>query len=119
LTGGTNLSQAAGRHGVEYKETDLVHRNAYVPGVGRNPIVLGAGFSLTEKGQVSKPVTFATGTAIVELLQRTVPDLSEFNEKRDSLSTTLMLSKQQELYRNWFDKLIADSDIESNLVGIN
>jgi parvulin-like peptidyl-prolyl isomerase len=116
---GSSLGQAAEEHGIEYTETDLITRSSYIMGVGKNPPVLGAAFSLTEVGQVSKPVDHATGTVILELLERTSPDLTEFIEKQDSLSSALMMAKQQELYSRWFEKLVDGAKIESNIAGLN
>ena len=113
-----SLKRAAEMHSLEYKETDPITRSSYIPGVGQNPPVLGAAFSLKEPGQYTAPVEHATGTALLQLLERTTPDLTEFNEKRDSVSSALLMSKQQQMYSTWFAKLVDDAEIENNIPGV-
>jgi peptidyl-prolyl cis-trans isomerase D len=112
---GTELKGAAGAHGAEYTTPDEFTRNSYIRGLGIAPEAIGAAFALTERGQVSPPIDYARGTVIMQLLERTAPDTTVFADKRDSLSSAILSSKQQELYGSWFDNLVQNSDIINNI----
>jgi hypothetical protein len=50
-----------------------------------------------------------------KLLERTSPDLSDYNARRDSLYAVILNYKRQELYGRWFENLIENSDIVNNI----
>jgi hypothetical protein len=77
---------------------------------------MGAIFSLSKVGDQTPLVDWARGTAVFRLVDRNLPDLTEFNEKRDSVYSALLASKQQELYGRWFEDLIQNSEIENNTI---
>ena len=80
-----------------------------------DPKVIGTAFGLKEIGQTSGPIEFLPGVAIVQLVDRTMPDLGQYNEVRDSLYQDLLAKKQQELYSNWYSKRMEESDIVNNV----
>lgn len=110
---GTDIKKAAKTFGEEYETPDEFTRNSYVRGLGRDPTAIGTAFSLREPGQISEPVDFNQGAVIFQLIQRTTPDLTEYNEQRDSLYAFTLLAKRQELYSRWFDNLVKNSEIEN------
>ncbi len=110
---GASLKEAAKRHGEEYDTPDPFGRSAYVAGIRRDPMAIGAAFSLDEKGEMTEPVDHEQGVAIFELLDRESPDLTEFQEKRDSVHNVILMNKRQELYARWMDYMVNNSDIES------
>lgn len=117
IQAGTSWDKAAAKYGLEYVETDLIDRNARMTELelSRDPIAIGAAFSLTEVGQISKPIDYDRGTVIYKLIERTTADMAEFTSKRDSIATTLLSRKQQGLYTRWFENLVATSDIVNNV----
>jgi parvulin-like peptidyl-prolyl isomerase len=112
---GTDIEKAAKMHGEEYEIPEPFTRKSYVRGLARDPAAMGAAFSLTEPGQVSKPIDYKQGTVIFKLLERPSLDLTDYNAKRDSIYTKILNAKREMLYSNWVDKLIEDSEIENNI----
>lgn len=116
---GQSLQTAAQSFGLNYEESDYLTRSGYHPQLGRDPKALGAAFSMTTPGQIIGPVDHATGSAIMTLLERQVPDLTQFSEKRDSIFTAVRGQKQQEFYGRWFENLMQRADIENNISRMN
>ena len=101
--------------GEEYETPDIFDRSSYVKGLRRDPIAIGAAFSLTQPGQMTAPVEYDQGIVIFELIERITPDLSELTSKHDSLFNVILTSKRQELYSRWFDHLVKTSEIENHV----
>jgi len=112
---GTDIEKAAKIFGEEYETPAEFLRTDYVKGLGSNAMAIGAAFSLSEPGQISEPVDFDQGTVVFKLLERTSPDLSDYNARRDSLHTVILNYKRQELYGRWFENLIENSEIVNNI----
>jgi peptidyl-prolyl cis-trans isomerase D len=111
---GTDIEKAAKMFGEEYETPAEFSHTGYVKGLSHDPMAIGAAFSLSEPGQVSKPIDFDQGTVIFKLLERTSPDLSDYNARRDSLYAVILNYKHKELYGRWFETLIENSDIVNN-----
>ena len=114
IQGGIDIKQAAENHGAEYETPTEFARGAYVRGLGRSPEVIGAAFGLKNPGDKTPPIEFDQGCAILELLEKNSPDLTEFTAKRDSLRTQIMTAKRQELFGRWYQNLMETSDIVNN-----
>jgi len=112
---GTDIEKAAKMFGEEYETPAEFLRTDYVKGPGRDPMAIGAAFSLSEPGQISEPVDFNQGTVVFKLLERTSPDLSDYNAQRDSLYAVILNYKRKELYGRWFENLIENSEIVNNI----
>lgn len=112
---GTDPKKAAKMFGDEYTIPDKFSRGSYVKELGRDATAIGTAFHLTEPGQLTPPVDYAQGTVIFELIKRTAADLTEYTTQRDSIYSSILISKQQELYGRWFKLLIDESDIENNV----
>jgi peptidyl-prolyl cis-trans isomerase D len=110
---GAGIEKAAKLFGEEYENPDEFSRGSYVKGLGRDPAAIGTAFSLREPGQISQPADFNQGTVIFQLVERTTPDLTEYNAQRDSLYAYVLVAKRQELYSRWFDNLVKSSEIEN------
>ncbi|MBU0983089.1 MAG: peptidyl-prolyl cis-trans isomerase [candidate division Zixibacteria bacterium] len=114
INGGMSLEKAAKQLGLTYETPDPFARNAKLSQLSSDAAPIGAAFALNESGQITPPVDYDGGTVIIQLFERTSPDLTEFNEKKDSVSTNLLYSKRQQVYTRWFEKLIAESEIQNN-----
>jgi peptidyl-prolyl cis-trans isomerase D len=112
---GTPLEASTKDFGGSYNQQTPVTRNTALTGVGRVPEALGAVFGLKEAGARTAPQQFNGGSVILELLGRTMPDLTIYNEKRDSIYQAVKVSKQQQLYSRWFQKLVDQADVVNNL----
>jgi peptidyl-prolyl cis-trans isomerase D len=110
---GMSLSAAAERHGLTYDQPGPFARTATLLQVSSDPAAIGTAFGLPRVGAVSKPVDHANGSVIFELLDRQTPNLTTFDEKRDSVFNALTRTKQQQVYSAWFTKLSESAQIES------
>lgn len=115
IQAGTPIDQAAKKHGDEYKELEPFKRNDFIPEFRRDPQAIGAAFSLTTPEQMTPPSEHSQGMVIIKLIERTTPDLTEFNAKRDSVYYNIVMHKQQDLYTRWFDNLVKNSEITNNV----
>jgi len=115
IQAGTDIDKAAKKHGDEYTVLEPFKRTDFVPDLRRDPQAIGTAFSLTEPGQMVPPSEHSQGLAIYKLVERTTPDLTEFNAKRDSVYSGILVAKQQELYTRWFDNLVNNSEITNNV----
>lgn len=113
---GATMKQAAESRGLTYNETkDLTRDGSGITGIGRDPRVVGAAFGLRETGEISPPLKWLRGYAILKLLDREAPDVTAYTEARDSVYTAVMNQKQQQLYQEWVANLIQSSEIVNNV----
>lgn len=110
---GTSAQKAATRHGLTYEKLEPISRDASVPKLGYDATVIGTAFALKNVGAVTKPVDYPMGAVIMELLDRQAPDLTMFNEKRDSVFNALTITKQKQAYEAWFASVQQNAQVES------
>lgn len=115
LTEGATLKDAAERYALTYDTLNAFSRSGSVPKIGSDPVIIGTAFGLPGRGSVTRPLDYATGTAIIELLDRVTPDLTEYNENRDSVFDATLTAKQSAAYQAWYSQLIDNADVESNV----
>ncbi|MGH8015339.1 MAG: peptidylprolyl isomerase, partial [Candidatus Zixiibacteriota bacterium] len=115
IQAGMDIEKAAKKHGDEYKVMEPFGRLEFTAEFRRDLQAVGAAFSLTNAGELRAPTDYGQGVAIIKLLERTSPDLTDYNAKRDSIYSTTMASKQQEIYTRWFDNIIKNSEITNNV----
>lgn len=112
---GLSLENAAKARGLQYFTSELFSRDGYVPYIGRDPKAVGAAFTLSTPGQIVGPVDYASGAAVMTLLERVPADLTMYTEKRDSIVTAVRTTKQQEFYGRWMESLVNNAKVESNV----
>ncbi len=112
LSAGLAPTDIETRFGLPYNRTDYITRTSSIPGLGADPGILGAAFTMAEINQISKPIKHSKGYALVVLLDKQSPNLTEYSEKQDSIYTAVMIDKQREAYSAWFDQIVANADIE-------
>jgi parvulin-like peptidyl-prolyl isomerase len=112
---GAGLEKAANHHNARYFTPPPFVRSGFVQGIGKYPEVIGAAFALSEPSQVSQPVEYVNGSAIFQLISKQSPDLTTFNEKRDSVYNAVLMQKQRKLYQGWYQNLVENADIENNI----
>lgn len=113
IKAGTPIAKAAEQNGFPYTESGMITRTSAIAGIGRPSEVIGAAFALQNIGEVSEPIKYSTGTAIVMLLAKSSANIEDFAKVQDSLSTVVLQKKQQDAYGKWFDNLVASSDIKN------
>ncbi len=112
---GTAVKDAAERFQLTYEVLPTFSRNGTVAKIASDPVIIGTAFGLRGAGSVTQPIDYSTGTAIVELLARLSPDLTEYNENRDSVYDATLAAKQQSCFRTWYTMLIENAEVESNI----
>ena len=110
---GTPIERAGEIRGFPYTASENITRKSALPGIGRVAEVIGAAFAMQTYGEVSSPISHENGATIIKLLERTSPNLEEFNRTQDSLKVAVLQKKQQEIYSRWFDDLLQNSKIEN------
>ena len=115
IRGGTDPQTVAKREGLEYVQTDPFTRTSNVAGFGYDPKAVGMAFSMSTVGQYAEPFTWQGGAMIMQLLDRQAPDLTAYNEKRDSVYNAVKMAKQQEMYSNWYQNLLKSSKVENDI----
>ncbi len=115
IQAGMPIDKAAKKHGEEYTLMEPFKRTDFTTELRRDPQAIGTAFSLTQPEQLSPPSEHSQGMVMFKLIERTTPDLTEYNAKRDSVYNGLIVQKQQELYTRWFDNLVKNSEITNNV----
>jgi len=115
IQAGASMTEAAKKFGLEYTEPDPFTRKTRLKDVGSDPVMLGAAFSLSKPDQMTGPIDHAQGTIIFKLIERQIPEMSDFTAKKDSVSQLVRNFKQQQLYARWFEDLIENSEIVNNV----
>jgi peptidyl-prolyl cis-trans isomerase D len=112
---GSTLENAAAKFSLTYEKLQPFSREALVPKLGSDPKVIGKAFALGAVGTISKPIDYANGTVIMELLDHQTPDLTTFNDTQDSVYNAVLRKKQQQLYSAWYTALVKGAKVESNV----
>jgi len=102
-----DLSKAAKEAGATFKTSDLVDRMGKVPDIGA---VSGVSAAFTMKtGEISGPITLGNKQAVLEIVDRQEPSLTdpEFAKQRDGLREQLAEQKQQEALQIYMTNLSA------------
>jgi len=114
ITGGLSLKRAADRFGFTYDTTGTITRTAgFIRNVGNTPEVIGTAFALKDINDISRPTKYNNGYVILQLLEKTSANLEEFNQLQDSLHTATLMKKQQAFYRQWYNDLVKNAEIEN------
>ncbi len=119
MKSGVPAEQAAKSQGLTYDTIPAFSRTGFIPGLGRPSRAIGEAFSLKKPGEFTPPVNHDVGTIIFVLRERISPDLTQLNDKRDSVYNSVLYAKQQEVYTRWFENLIKNSNIENNIEQLN
>ncbi len=115
IQAGAAIDKAAKKHGEEYTIMEPFKRTDFTSELRRDPQAIGTAFSLINVDQMSPPSEYGQGMTIFKLIERTTPDLTEYNTKRDSVYNGIIVQKQQGLYTRWFDNLVKKSEITNNV----
>lgn len=118
IEAGASLSEAAGNHGLLIDILANTTRGTLAPNVSRDPRAIGAAFALKQSGDISKPIHFPGGSVLFSLVSRSEPDLTSFNQKRDSVLQAVTTIKQSELYQQWYQKVFEGAQIENYLTAL-
>ena len=110
---GSKLDAAAKKFGASVETISEMTRGMIGARLRRDPKAIGAAFSLTNPGDFSEAIKYSGGSVLFSLVSREQPDLTSYNEKRDSVLQFVTQVKQQELFQTWYLNLVEGSDIQN------
>lgn len=112
---GAKFDRAAKDADINLIKADGVTREGYIRGIGRDPLLQGAIFSLKNPGDVSGPIMYGRGCALVKMVEIQTVDLTRYGEVHDSLETELLQTRQVETFNDWYKNMIFSAEIENYL----
>ena len=115
IMGGKDFTKAAKEAEYDAFSSDLISRNGFLKVIGRDEAVIGGMFSLANPGDISKPIKYQRGYALLKLLERTSADPSKFAAVRDSLEQTLTREKSNTVLNTWYGELISSANVTDYL----
>lgn len=108
-----SFEQAARSARIEIQTTDFFRRNQPVPGIGRNPRLSEAAFSLTAENPVSDSVIAAGDTFYaIRLRNQKAPAESDFEAEKEAVIRQLENRKRQQALNKWIASLRQNSVIQ-------
>ncbi len=111
IKSGEDLAQAARAESLQVTESPEFTQQSGVPGLGRDPEVVGAAFGLPV-GQVSEPIKTPRGWVILRVDERPDVDWAEFDKQKDQLRQTLLTQKQNQFYSAWLGDIRKKAKVE-------
>jgi parvulin-like peptidyl-prolyl isomerase len=111
IKAGEDLAQAARAESLQVTESPEFTQQSGVPGLGRDPEVVGAAFGLPV-GQVSEPIKTPRGWVILRVDERPDVDWAEFDKQKDQLRQTLLTQKQNQFYSAWLGDIRKKAKVE-------
>ncbi len=115
IEGGTSFEKAAKDADYEVRTTGEISRQDYIIGVGGDPRIIGAAFGLKNPGDMTGPIEYKRGWAILRLDERKSADLSEYSAVRDSVAQVVLSDKQSEILNAWYLDLVQSAEVENYL----
>ena len=104
LKAGENFRDICGELSLEIKQTDLIARDAYVPGLGMAASLVDACASL-KPGEISPPIKMQDNWVIARLDEYQGMDEDEFLGEKEEFSENFLEKKRQEAFDQWFEVL--------------
>jgi len=95
---------------IEVKNTGSFLRGGFIMGIGFSEEFSETAFSLAP-GEISKVVEILAGYVILKGGEIEAASRERFTEEKDALREFLLLRRQFEAYRSWFDSLKEDAEI--------
>ena len=106
-----NWEDIAQKYKLEYKVVDDHKKEQYLGVIGENAEVDKLAFSLPLK-QLSEPVDFTTGIALIRVLDRKEAVRADFEKEKDTQTKTLVEQKRNQYLQAYLAKLRADKDVK-------
>jgi peptidyl-prolyl cis-trans isomerase D len=109
--GGKTIRQVASDMGLTYQETEPFTRMGFVPGIGRESVVLATAFALDE-GQTSGVLEDSDRFFIIRVEEKIPLDEEDVENNIFNVRMSLIGTKQQAYLLDWYDRLKSMVDIE-------
>jgi len=110
---GKNWEEVASKVGLEFKSVAEHKKEQYLGVIGESPEIDRLAFSLP-LNQTSEPVEFATGYALVRVLERKEASREEFDKNRQTELTNFLEAKKNRFLQAYVDKLRGERDVKIN-----
>ncbi len=113
LRGGAALEAAAKRHGVAFRTTGYFQRSDTIEGLGHEPAVNRAAFSLSERNPLpEEPLPTEKGACVLRFAGRQEPDPAGLERERERIREQLLRQKRAQLWESWMNDLRRSGKIE-------
>ncbi len=106
-----NWEDLAQKYKLEYKTVDDHKKEQYLGVIGESPEVDKLAFSLPLK-QLSEPVDFTTGVALLRVLDRKEAVRADFEKEKADQTKTLAEQKRNQYLQAYLSKLRADRNVK-------
>ncbi len=103
VKGAPDFEKAVKAGGFTSETTELLNREAPIPGLGLAPAVTEAAFKLAQ-GTVSEPITTDTGTAIVKVLEKQEVTDNEMTSNKDRFRGELLGDRKNRFFSAYMVK---------------
>jgi peptidyl-prolyl cis-trans isomerase D len=110
---GKNWDEMATQLGLEYKSVAEHKREQYLGVIGENPEIDRLSFSLP-LNQTSDPIDFATGYALLRVLERKEVDREEFEKNKQTELTNYLETKKNRFLQAYIGKLREEKEVKIN-----
>jgi peptidyl-prolyl cis-trans isomerase D len=108
---GDSLAGAALAESLTVSTSPRFNRSTGVPGLGREPEVVAAAFTLPV-GEVSAPLKAPRGWVVLEVVERPELDWESFEPQREYLRRTLLSNRQNQVFNAWMESLRKNAKVE-------
>jgi peptidyl-prolyl cis-trans isomerase D len=106
-----NWEQVAKEYKLEYKTVNEHKREQYLGVIGENAEVDTLAFSLPPK-EISRPVEFANGYVLMEVLERKEATKADFEKNRDTEKTNLLETKRNKFLQSYIAKVREEKGVK-------
>jgi peptidyl-prolyl cis-trans isomerase D len=110
---GKNWEEIAPKLGLEFKSVAEHKKEQYLGVIGESPEIDRLAFSLPP-GQISEPVEFATGYALVKVLERKEASREEFEKNKATELQNFLEARKNRFLQAYLDKLRAERQVRVN-----
>jgi len=110
---GKNWEEIAPKVGLEFKSVAEHKKEQYLGVIGESPEIDRLAFSLPI-GQISEPVEFATGYALVKVLERKEASREEFEKNKATELTNFLEARRNRFLQSYIDKLRTERRVRIN-----
>jgi peptidyl-prolyl cis-trans isomerase D len=111
VRGGKTLEQVASEMDLTFQETQPFTRMAFVPGIGKENVVVANAFAL-EEGRTSGVLEHSGQFFIIRVDEKTPADEESLADDVANLWLSLIASKQQAYLSAWYEALRSQVEIE-------
>jgi peptidyl-prolyl cis-trans isomerase D len=110
---GKKWDEVAAQLGLEYKNAMDFRREQYLPVIGESPEIDRLAFSLP-LDEVSEPVEYSGGYALVQVLGRTEANREEFEKNKATEAGNLLETKKNKFLQAYLDRLRQEKNVRVN-----